>query len=166
MHYFIAIELPGKSGDVAYGVVVPDIPGCFSAGDTLEEAITNTKEAIVMQLEDMIERKLDLPEPSLPEELAKAKEFKGWMFVGVEVDPQQLSTKAKRINVTIPQGVLYMVDKAAKRNHTTRSAFLTDAATTYMDQYEDHDYPDGRLKMEIREATPGKIKRKQPSPRK
>lgn len=35
MHYFIAIELPKKDADTAYGVVVPDIPGCFSAGDTL-----------------------------------------------------------------------------------------------------------------------------------
>ena len=132
MHYFIAIELPNKGKDTAYGVVVPDIPGCFSAGDTLEEAIANATEAIVMQLEDMIERKLDLPEPSPPEELARAKEFKGWMFVGVDVDPQQLSTKAKRINITIPEGVLYMVDRAAAKSHTTRSAFLTDAVTTYM----------------------------------
>jgi len=25
--------------------VVPDLPGCFSAGDTLDEAIDNAKEA-------------------------------------------------------------------------------------------------------------------------
>ena len=64
MHYFIAIELPKKGEDTAYGVVVPDIPGCFSAGDTLDEAIVNAEEAIVLQLEDMIERNLELPEPS------------------------------------------------------------------------------------------------------
>ena len=128
MHYFIAIELPKKGEDTAYGVVVPDIPGCFSAGDTLDEAIVNAEEAIVLQLEDMIERNLELPDPSPPEKLAK--KYRGWMFVGLDVDPQQLSTKAKRINVTIPEGVLYMIDRAAEKSHTNRSAFLTEAALT------------------------------------
>ena len=44
MRYPIAIE-PGN-GDHAFGVVAPDLPGCFSAGDTLDEAIDNAKEAI------------------------------------------------------------------------------------------------------------------------
>jgi len=47
MRYPIAIE----SGDSkhAYGVVVPDLPGCFSAGDTLDEALTNAREAILLR---------------------------------------------------------------------------------------------------------------------
>ncbi|HET7925874.1 MAG TPA: type II toxin-antitoxin system HicB family antitoxin, partial [Rhodanobacteraceae bacterium] len=50
MLFPIAIEL----GDAkhAYGVIVPDLPGCFSAGDTLEEAIANAEEAILLHLED------------------------------------------------------------------------------------------------------------------
>jgi predicted RNase H-like HicB family nuclease len=49
MKYPIAIE-PGDA-DHAYGVMVPDLPGCFSAGDTLDEAIDNAKEAIELWLE-------------------------------------------------------------------------------------------------------------------
>ena len=113
MHYFVAIELPKKNEDTAYGVVVPDIPGCFSAGDTLEEAVANAEEAVILQLQDMIDRKLELPNPSAPEALAK--KYRGWMFVGIDVDPQQLSTKARRINITIPEGALYMIDRAADR---------------------------------------------------
>ncbi len=126
MRYFIAVEIP-VDGKTAYGVVVPDIPGCFSAGDTLDEAVTNAEEAIVLQLEDLIERKQALPEPSPPEDIAK-QYGKGWVLVGVEVDPQQLSTKAIRINVTIPEGALYMIDRAAEESHLNRSAFLTEAA--------------------------------------
>ena len=39
-----------EAGDAqhAFGVVVPDIPGCHSAGDTLEEAYANAKEAIAV----------------------------------------------------------------------------------------------------------------------
>jgi predicted RNase H-like HicB family nuclease len=43
MRYPIAIE-PG-SETTAFGVVVPDLPGCFSAGDTLDEAFTGAEEA-------------------------------------------------------------------------------------------------------------------------
>ena len=45
MKYPIAIEIgsPKKS----WGVVVPDLPGCFSAADSgIDEAIENAKEAI------------------------------------------------------------------------------------------------------------------------
>jgi predicted RNase H-like HicB family nuclease len=35
-----------KEPDSVYGVTVPDLPGCFSAGDTLDEALENTKEVM------------------------------------------------------------------------------------------------------------------------
>lgn len=35
-----------------YSVWVPDLPGCTSQGETLEEAIANIKEAISLYLED------------------------------------------------------------------------------------------------------------------
>ncbi|MEA2601387.1 MAG: hypothetical protein QOF89_2379 [Acidobacteriota bacterium] len=54
MRYPIAIE-PGDAKH-AYGVVVPNLPGCFSAGDTLDEAIANAPEAIALWLEDVVER--------------------------------------------------------------------------------------------------------------
>ena len=53
MKYPIAIE-PGDKRH-AFGVVVPDLPGCFSAGDTLDEAIDNAKEAISLWLETVID---------------------------------------------------------------------------------------------------------------
>ena len=44
MRYPVAIE-PGTETE-AFGVVVPDLPGCFSAGDTMEEAMAKAEEAI------------------------------------------------------------------------------------------------------------------------
>jgi predicted RNase H-like HicB family nuclease len=49
MRYPIAIEIGDEKS--AYGVVVPDLPGCFSAGDTLDEAISNAEEAILAWME-------------------------------------------------------------------------------------------------------------------
>lgn len=53
MRYPIAIE----HGDDkhAFGVVVPDLPGCFSAGDTIDEAIDNVKEVIELWIETVID---------------------------------------------------------------------------------------------------------------
>ena len=42
MRYPVVIH---KDVESVYGVTVPDLPGCFSAGETLEEAIESAQEA-------------------------------------------------------------------------------------------------------------------------
>ena len=53
MRYPIAIE-PGNDA-TAWGVVVPDLPGCFSAGDTLEEAMIAAEVAITGWIETALD---------------------------------------------------------------------------------------------------------------
>ena len=50
-HYFAIIEDAGP--DRAVGVWFPDLPGCFSAGDTVEEALSNAAEAMVLYAEEL-----------------------------------------------------------------------------------------------------------------
>lgn len=59
MTHYVAIveEEEGK----AYGVWFPDLPGCFSAGDTLDEAMTNAAEAVELWAEAMIESGQKIP---------------------------------------------------------------------------------------------------------
>ena len=57
----IAIETGTRKS--AYGVVVPDLPGCFSAGDTVEEAFDNAREAIESHVEILAGEGKDLPAP-------------------------------------------------------------------------------------------------------
>ena len=61
MRYPIAIE----TGDSkhAHGVAVPGLSGCFSAGDTLDEALTNAREAILLHLEGLLDVGRSLPIP-------------------------------------------------------------------------------------------------------
>jgi predicted RNase H-like HicB family nuclease len=54
--------------DHAVGVAVPDLPGCFSAGDTFEEAYQNVFEAIGLWLDDP-----DLKEPPKPRTLRELR---------------------------------------------------------------------------------------------
>ncbi|MDD2468069.1 MAG: type II toxin-antitoxin system HicB family antitoxin [Desulfobulbus sp.] len=61
MKYPVAIH---KDQDSCFGVSVPDIPGCFSAGETIDEALNNTQEAISDHLEILAEEGKSVPEPS------------------------------------------------------------------------------------------------------
>jgi predicted RNase H-like HicB family nuclease len=47
-----------------YVVRCPSIQGCYSQGKTVEEALTNIREAIELCLEDMESRGEPLPEPN------------------------------------------------------------------------------------------------------
>jgi predicted RNase H-like HicB family nuclease len=59
MRYPVAIE-PGTETE-AFGVVVPDLPGCFSAGDTMEEAIATAEETIATWIEVALDAKPAVP---------------------------------------------------------------------------------------------------------
>lgn len=52
-----------EKGETNWGAIVPELPGCVSIGDTLEEVQENVKEAIVLYLEVLAERGETLPEP-------------------------------------------------------------------------------------------------------
>ena len=61
MTFLVAIHKDPRS---SYGVSVPDLPGCITAGDTIAEALTMAKEAIELHLEGMLDDSLEIPEPS------------------------------------------------------------------------------------------------------
>jgi predicted RNase H-like HicB family nuclease len=126
MRYPIAIE-PGDASH-AYGVIVPDLPGCFSAGDTLDEAIDNTKEAIELCLEDVLDNNGDIPEPRTITEHQANPNFAGWVWAVVSIDLAELSDKAERINITLPARVLRRIDRAAKEAGESRSGYIAKRA--------------------------------------
>jgi len=59
--YHVVLEPDPDGGYVA---VVPAFPGCYSQGDSEEEALTNAREAILLTIEDMRERGEPIPDPS------------------------------------------------------------------------------------------------------
>ena len=122
MRYPIAIE-PGDKRR-AFGVVVPDLPGCFSAGDTLDEAIGNAGEAIGLWLETVLDDGGVVPAPRPIAEHQKNREFSGWVWALVEVDLAKLSDKVERVNITLPARVLRRIDAAAKEAGESRSGYI------------------------------------------
>jgi predicted RNase H-like HicB family nuclease len=130
MKFIIAIE-PAAEG-TSYGVVVPDLPGCFSAGDTLDEAISNAHEAIDLVCETMIEDGLDIPLGKTIAEHQKDPEFAGWVWAMVDVPVEKYLGPAEKINITIPRLLLSRIDEYARTHGATRSGFLAQAARQVM----------------------------------
>ncbi len=59
MRYAIVIEKGKKN----YGVYCPDVPGCVSVGDTVDECMTNIREALQVHFEGMREDGDNIPDP-------------------------------------------------------------------------------------------------------
>ncbi|MTV31162.1 hypothetical protein GJ654_09155 [Rhodoblastus acidophilus] len=122
MRYPIAIE-PGTETS-AFGVIVPDLPGCFSAGDTLDEAIANAEEAVAAWIDSALDHNQAIPGPSGIERLRADPRFAGWILAIVAVDPALLDDSIERVNITLPRRVLNRLDAMAKAAGETRSGFI------------------------------------------
>ena len=132
MHYPVVIH---KDQHTDYGVTVPDLPGCFSAGSTLEEALENTKEAIECHLEGMLLDEEIIPSPRDLESHRKNKQWAKGVWALVQIDLSTLSGKSKRVNITLPERLLLQVDSFALQHGETRSGFLAQAALEYLDRH-------------------------------
>lgn len=128
MLYPIAIE----NGDEhhAYGVTVPDLPGCFSAGETLEEAVNNAKEAITGHIELLIELGGDIPAVSSLSALVADSQYAGYTWALVDVDLARLLGGTEKINVTLPKSLIDRIDRcvATHPEFKSRSGFLAQVA--------------------------------------
>lgn len=117
---------------IRYGVTVPDLPGCFSAGDTLDQALESVREAIDLHLEGITEDGEEVPVASAVAAHQAHPEFAGGTWALVEVDTARFDGRAAKINITIPRRVLHRVDEFAKSHGLTRSGFLVQAAEKAM----------------------------------
>ncbi len=132
MKFIIALE-PGTES-TAWGVAVPDLPGCFSAGDTMEEAMENARQAIDQHIEIMIEDGVTIPSARSLSEIQADLEFLGWIWAVVDVPVEKYLGPAEKINITVPRLVLARIDEYAKSHGMSRSGFLVEAARAAMHQ--------------------------------
>jgi len=130
MKFIIAIE-PGTQTS-AWGVAVPDLPGCFSAGDTLDEAMDNARQAIDQHVEIMIEDGAPIPRARSLAVLQADAAYAGWVWAVVDVPVEKYLGPAEKINITVPRLVLARIDEYAKSQGMSRSGFLVEAARAAM----------------------------------
>jgi predicted RNase H-like HicB family nuclease len=127
MRYIALVD--GKAG--AYGVVVPDLPGCTSAGSTTDAALRNAVEAVRLWAEDAVDDGEALPTPRSVEALRADPEIAAALAEGsaLAIVPLLLDAgRAVRANLSLDAGLLDAIDEAARAHGLTRSAFLASAA--------------------------------------
>ena len=129
MKYSIVIH---KEPDSDYGVTVPDIPGCYSAGTSMGEAMEMAQEAIQCHIEGLLIDGDPIPLSSEIEDHQDNPEFRNGVWAVIEVDLSKLSVKSKRVNITVPEHLLRTMDRYAKKHGETRSGLLAQAVTEYM----------------------------------
>ena len=129
MKYPVVIH---KDPNSDYGVTVPDLPGCFSAGTTVEEALENAQEAVLTHIEGLMMDSEAVATPTSMEELRETVAGKNVIWAIVSVDLDKLSERAKRVNITIPERLLSKIDAFAEREGESRSELLASAALEYI----------------------------------
>ncbi|MFQ5559200.1 MAG: type II toxin-antitoxin system HicB family antitoxin [Nitrospinota bacterium] len=129
MRYPVVIH---KDNGSEYGVTVPDLQGCFSAGTTMDNALENAEESIECHLEGMLLDGEKIPLAGSIEKHRKNREYKNGTWALINIDLSKLSGKAKRINITLPENILSQVDQYAQTHGESRSGLLAQAAIEYI----------------------------------
>lgn len=125
--YFAIVH---KDADSAYGAYFPDLPGCYAAGDTEDEALANLRISLRMYAEDFVESGKTIPAPRRSHQLMKDDEVREALKDGgfLVMVPLLIADKKRRVNVTLEPSLIAAVDEAAKIAGTSRSEYLANAA--------------------------------------
>jgi predicted RNase H-like HicB family nuclease len=84
MKYPIAIRIRGDLA--AFDVAVPDMPGCFSAGDGFDEALKKAEEAALAWIEATRAAGGDVPAPSSLQVIRRHPDYAGWILSWIDID--------------------------------------------------------------------------------
>jgi predicted RNase H-like HicB family nuclease len=127
MSRYIAL-VDGKRG--AYGVVIPDLPGCYGMGKTIDEALRDAASAAVAWAEVAIADGHKIPAPRTAEELRADREIAQALatdsFMAIVPLVRDYGRPAKA-NLSLDAGLLEAIDEAAEARGLTRSAFIASA---------------------------------------
>lgn len=126
-YIFPAIFEPGEIK--GYSVVFPDLPGCITEGDTMEEALHMAKDALELHIYGLEEDEDIIPEPSAPETLeVPDKAFISLVEVWMPVIRDEMRNKAIKKTLTIPK----WLNDLAEKNNVNFSHVLQVALKDYL----------------------------------
>lgn len=129
MRYPIVIHKdPGSD----YGVTVPDLPACFTAGDTIDDALAQAVEAIECHIEGLMLDHEPVPAPKAIEDHQSNPDYADGVWALVSVDLSKLSGKSRRINITLPERLVSHMDRYASTHGETRSGLIAQATMEYI----------------------------------
>lgn len=108
--------------DMGFSTEVIDLSGCYSEGDSFEEAYESTQDAIGLYLDGMSE----LPKPTEPYEVSKELSENEFMCV-VEFSLMEYKKKHSSKSVKKTLSIPEWLNDEAERQHVNFSGILQDA---------------------------------------
>ena len=118
----------GRRG--AYGVIIPDLPGCTAMGKSVDEALANAAGAARAWAEVAVADGSTIPKPRPLEALRSDPEVVAELAAGgtLAIVPLVLDYgRPAKANVSLDAGLLEALDEAAEVRGLTRSAFIASA---------------------------------------
>lgn len=121
---FPAVFRPAPEDEGGYTVKFPDIPNCFTEGESIADALEAAADALCLMLYDMEENGAAIPDPSSVSELhANNGEIVSLVACDTLEYRKFFDKKAVKKTLTIPNWLNIM----AERNGVNFSAVLQDA---------------------------------------
>ena len=131
-NYIALVEFDREIGK--YGVIIPDLPGFSSGGDTYEKAIQNATEGLASHIDVMKEYGYKIPAPRSIEAIKKNWDY--WDDWNKDVDDYTFAMipllppyGTQKILVSIDAALVARIDRISKN----RSAFFASAAEHFLD---------------------------------
>ena len=81
---YIAVIRKDKHSD--YGVEFPDLPGCVTAGKTIDEATNRAQEALTLHIEGLLQDGTELPSPSTLDDIAGKDSHKNALLILLQLN--------------------------------------------------------------------------------
>ena len=100
------MEIVEDREEGGYTISFPDLPGCVTCGETIEQAVDNGKEAKRLWLEAAIEEGISIPEPD------NLEKYSGQFKLRIPRSPHRsLAEHSKREGISMNQYCLYLLTK-------------------------------------------------------
>ncbi len=118
-----------ERADQGFGVFFPDLPGCTSAGTTVQEAARNAEDALQSHIDLAAEHGDPIPDPSELDQIAVDPDIVEAARILVRAE---MPGRSVRVNITLPEELLATVDRYATRAGFSRSGLLAQAVRERM----------------------------------
>lgn len=113
-----------------YSGFVPDLAGCYFAGETIDNAIADAHAAIDTYLDYRNEQGKDVPIARTFNDHKDDEECQGGIWGFVDIDTSRYEGKTIKLNITLPQNLLIKIDGYVSHHgdFSSRSGFFAELA--------------------------------------
>lgn len=134
--YYYAAFIPS---DIAYSIIVPDLPEVASQGETVEECMEMASDAVSLTIEEYAKARKTMPTPSgldavkrmVEAEMASIDETVPENTLFQLIQAPSVDLTPVKISISVAKSTLDNIDAKARSHGMTRSGFLVAAAQAY-----------------------------------